>query len=118
MTGIEVLYKEPIMDFNTLSWVFTWGGLGLLILCAILCAVNSKTKRNKIFSRCTWVGIIIGIVFFIGSCFEFPFFMELDGYKYHCTISDEVDFLEFYEKYEVIEQNEDLWVIQEKEIKE
>lgn len=118
MAGIEVLYKEPIMDFNSLSWWFTGIGAVLLILGIILCVINSMTKRNKIFSRCTCAGIIIGIVFFVGSCLEFPFFMELDGYKYHCTISDEVDFVEFYEKYEVIERNEDLWVIQEKEIDE
>lgn len=118
MTGIEVLYKEPIMDFNSLSWWLTGIGAVLLILGIILCAVNSMTKRNKIFSRCTWAGIIIGIVFFVGSCFEFPFFMEVVDYKYHCTISDDVNFVEFYEKYDVIEQNENLWVIKEKNIEE
>lgn len=118
MAGIEVLYKEPIMGFNSLSWWFTGIGAVLLILGIILCAINLMIKRNKMFSKCTLAVIIIGIVFFGGSSLKFPFFMELDRYKYHCTISDEVYFVEFYEKYEVIERNEDLWVIQEKEIEE
>lgn len=35
-------------------------------------------------------------------------------YKYDCLISEDVSMTEFYEKYEVIEVNGQIWTIKEK----
>lgn len=55
---------------------------------------------------CTMV--LAFIIFFVGLFTSNPIS------RYECTIDSNVSFVELYEKYDVIEQRGDIWVLEEK----
>lgn len=91
------------------------------IICILLCAfamavffielltgdTQKKINISGIGFACTVVLIFIFLV--IGKTVAPKRIMQ-----YECTIDNKVSFVELYEKYDVIEQRGDIWVLEEK----
>lgn len=114
MEGITVLYQEPIYKIicvnenilNLLAFVFIAMIFGVLI--SIICF---KIEGVII---CTFLGFIsifsFGILDSYSTSTE-----ELDHYEYKVTIDDSVPMKEFLSKYEIINQEGEIFTIVERE---
>lgn len=111
--GVTILSKEMIMeqDIRISFIIFIFGiliiGTGVLISCLY----------NHIDSRGATIGCIItaiGIIVYIVSL-SLPTEVESGRYQYKATIEKTVSFNEVYEKYNVMEQDGNLWILEDKE---
>lgn len=119
MSGVEILNEIPI--YNIAEWALTttaiiltvtplaffihsiiqWEGFGYLVLntvCGFL------------------VGLVITVLFIIFTS-ETDIAYDKNSvqyYQYQVVVSDEVKFGEFMEKYEILEQNGNIYTVQER----
>ena len=114
MNGIEILNQIEIMQ--TPLWIEI-----LFITCCVIMCISfgvglAAAKSDK--EILAIVFLIIAGVCAIGiliSFFCMVFIEEPTGkYEYDCLISEDVSMTEFYEKYDVIEVNGQIWTIKEK----
>lgn len=124
MNGVEILNKIPVYGIAewalyTLVIIFTVIPLVFFIY-AIVQVV--KWHEHWLCIICnTFLGILVGL--FISTLFvvfaektEIAYDKNnIESYKYQVVISDEVKFNEFNDKYEIIEQNGNIYTIQEKD---
>ena len=111
MEGVTVLNQTEIIDVPIWVFIGTIVSLSVLMISAIICFSAS----NEIISNISAVATILALV----SCAIFVllsvFIKEPTGeYTYDCLISEDVTLTEFYEKYEVLEVNGQIWTIKEK----
>ena len=115
MNGIDILNKTAIMEYTYAQHIFfavlliAWCISAILIIIGFIC--DSK-----------WLTIIAGILFLI-TCIaicaaDLKKSKNTGRYKYEATIDENVPFIEVYEKYDVVKQKGDIWVLKDKEIKE
>ena len=117
MSGVEILATEEV----AIAWAsWNWKGflltVGLCFLVAIVAGVLAGVSDD-------WeLGVIIFLVVFIASGALFGTLVgfttgEPIGYKtqYKVVIDDSVSMNEFTEKYEIIDQDGKIYIIQEKE---
>lgn len=111
--GVTILSKEMIMepDMRLSFIIFIFSiliiGTGVFISCLY----------HHIDSRGVTIGCIItaiGIIVYIVSL-RLPAEVESGRYQYKATIEKSVSFNEVYEKYNVIEQDGNLWILEDKE---
>lgn len=110
MDGVIIL--NVIERTRLPDWAIT-----CIVLCAFAMAVfftalltGDTTKRIHIGGigwACT--GILIFIFLVVGKTV-----VPKRVIQYECTIDSNVSFVELYEKYDVIEQRGDIWVLEEK----
>lgn len=111
MEGIEVLNKAPIMEPFTNSL----GGI-VLLLFAIFFVVTLVLFADGFDSLIAGISAIITIILLAASILLYEPQKETGRYEYQCIISDEVLFVDMYEKYEVVSKNGELWTIRDREI--
>lgn len=114
MNGVNVLYQEPIfkticanetiMSILTLLFVF-------MVLGALISAICISLKGTIIFFI---LGMISIISFSILDSHSIST-KELDHYEYKVTIDDSVPMKEFLSKYEIINQEGEIFTIVERE---
>ena len=112
MQGVEIL--NAIHSYASLIspiWALKLCFLGLLICVAGICTISYDTIQKILFSVVGVVTIGIFVCLFCSSIKT----DEIIDTKYKVTISDEVSMTEFYEKYEVIEQNGQIFTVREKD---
>ena len=112
MQGVEIV--NIIHSYEGLigvEWTVNFGLIALLICFVGAITVHLDTLQNI----CSILICVVGfgmIVCIIGNCIKTD---EIFDTKYEVTISDEVLLTEFYEKYEVISQNDKIFTVREKE---
>lgn len=112
MNGVNVLYQEPIFKtiyaneniMNILVLLFIFMVFGILIS-----AILISLKGTIIFF------VLALITFFPISVLNSTSTKELDHYEYKVTIDDSVPMKEFLSKYEIINQEEEIFTIVERE---
>ena len=105
LQGVEILSQEvvPIMEINEHIFLFGWI-IGIILLIIINIKVDAILSLVVFFSV---IAISLGL-----SC-AIP--RKTGEYtKYKVIISDEVNFTEFNEKYEVLEQDGKIYTIKER----
>lgn len=111
--GVTILSKEMIMepDIRISFIIFIFGiltiGAGVFISCLY---INIDIRGVTIGCIITVIGIIVYVV-----SLRFPVEVESGRYQYKATIEKSVSFNEVYEKYNVIEQDGNLWILEDKE---
>ena len=113
MTGINILNKTEIMEYTCAQHIFfavlliVWCVSAILVIIGLIC--DSK-----------WSTIIGGILFLITCIATCTVDLEKSKntgrYKYEATIDEDVPFIEVYEKYDVVKQKGDIWVLKDKEV--
>jgi len=105
LDGIEVFNKTEIIKYH----------FGLFVILAIVGIIIFAVGAEMI-SECNLWGIIVvivGIVIVIVS-FRYISSEHTGKYNYTVTISDNVNLVEFNERYEIISQEGKLWKIRDK----
>lgn len=112
MDGITVLSQSEIMNIPT--WILVVIIIGITICVISLMVFISFTQEiiQIIFEISSICGIILCTFGLLSM-----FFIEsgTGKYTYKVTISDEVNFVEFNNKYEIIDQDGLIYIIKEKE---
>ena len=111
MQGVRIIktiheYKSLIPD----SWFAWFTALG-----AVACAIGLLAKWHAIIEAImtglATIALVGMSVCIVGSCIKTN---EIIDTKYQVTISEEVSMVEFYEHYEVIEQDGKIFIVREK----
>ena len=116
MQGVEILTSAQVAIEWSFNWLIFWivfgAALGVCLISSIWYVITDQ---------CDWViipvvsiaGIILGSMFGagLGKITEIPADYET---QYKVTISDEVSMTEFYEHYEVIDQDGKIFIVREK----
>lgn len=106
VTVLNVIEKTRLPDWAIASIVLCTFAM-IVFLFAFL-AGDSIKKINICGTGLCCTIILIFIFFFIGT------YTSNTMLRYECTIDSNVSFVELYEKYDVIEQRGDIWVLEEK----
>ena len=112
MQGVEIV--NIIHSYEGLigvEWTVNFGLIALLI-----CFVGAITVHLDILQNIC--SVLICVVLFGMIICAIGYLIKTDKIldtKYEVTISDEVLMTEFYEKYEVISQNDKIFTVREKE---
>lgn len=112
MDGITVLSQNEIMRTPTQFWVIAIVGIISCIISVIVMIISNEKSITNIF----FISSIVCIIVFTISTLCGVFIKNGTGkYTYKVTISDEVNFVEFNNKYEIIDQDGLIYTIKEKE---
>lgn len=106
LEGITVLSQTAIEDANLLWFVVP----------AVVIFLGSVFVAASIDMHETLAGIVSVMLAFLvgGACYAIR--LEPTGeYKYEVTVEESVSMTEFYERYDVIEQRGEIYVIEKKE---
>lgn len=109
MEGVEILNKIEIVEHYDALIVL---GIICILLCIVFMILTSECYNFELlFGILALVSIVSAVILFIvGSFKEIP----TGKYKYEVTISDEVNFNEFSDKYKVLEQRGEIYVVKER----
>ena len=113
MEGITILNQTEIMEPTPLAVTVI---VILMIIAAISCIAFFITEYVMASITCP---VILGFIS-ISSLITVLIIAilsprHLTGYEYEVTIDENVSMKEVYERYEIIEQRGDIWVLRDKE---
>ena len=112
MDGITVLSQSEIMITPTWTYIITIIALIVFVVSMIITSSFHHNRIETIFG----ISSIYCFILFIFGLFCIDFIEKPTGkYTYKVTISDEVNFVEFNNKYEIIDQDGLIYTIKEKE---
>lgn len=111
MQGVEIL--NTIYEYASLIPIYWFlGFMGLAFVISVLGVCTTSYDVVQVILICLVVTTIVCmIVCGIGSCINTD---EVIDTKYEVIISDEVSLSEFYEHYEVIDQDGKIFTVREK----
>ena len=116
MTGVEILTSAEVVTEVLYNWTVFWITCGITfgIIVAIAIGLWLSGDADAAIIPCFAIlgiglGMILGAV--SGAVFDIPTTYET---QYKVTISDEVSLNEFYEHYEVIDQDGKIFTVRER----
>jgi uncharacterized protein YacL len=115
--GVEILSQTNVYEYTASSWLIllflTIGFIVGLVIAVIEC-INYGFDSDVIcvVVYCTLIGLGIG---FIGFLLSIEPTDTVDHIEYKVTISDTVNFNEFTDKYEILDQEGKIYTIRERE---
>ena len=106
MSDITILSSEPVMSANPLGVILTFIGIGIMFSSIILLFIINKSTIPMIV-------VSIGACLSLGglglTCID-----QVEDYvQYSVLISDDANFKEIYEKYEILEVKGEIYEIKE-----
>lgn len=117
MTGVEILASEQVITEYAFNWMAFWIGGGIifttLITFLILSCINDDLDVGGAI-----VLFCISVLFsFLGGGLFGEWLKKPTQYttEHKVTISDEVSMIEFYEYYDVINQDGKIFTVREKQ---
>ena len=115
MAGVTILGSEVVMMEHPLFLTFGATGVGLLIAALILGIIFKNSKQELGLKFMLTFGILGTIIAFGGMGWASICKVE-DYVKYDVLVSEEVDFVEFYDKYEILDTKGEIYTVKLKEI--
>ena len=116
MNGINILNQTEIMEYSNTQWVI--GTIAIILLAISICACVIFSAENHdyltLFSMAILIISTITIIIIVSIGESHP----TGRYKYEVTIDDTVSMSEVYEKYTVVKQKGDIWILKDKEAEE
>ena len=117
MAGVEILVTEKVVSEygQCFSWDLFWGMfLTVLVFCIFISILYLVAGHVEISFGLITIGVVVGALF---SYIAANSAQEPIAYKnrYKVIISDKVSMNEFYERYEVIDQEGKIYTVEERE---
>lgn len=113
MEGITILNQTEIMEPTPLAVTVV---VILMIIAAITCIAFFIADHVMTSITCP---VILGVIsissLIIVLIISILSPKHLTGYKYEVTMDENVSMKEVYERYEIVEQRGDIWVLRDKE---
>lgn len=118
MQGITILSEQVVYKVDCLWWLFfLFMGIGFVIglILAISEWANIGWKADYLYLilGTTIVGVCFGFLGIVFSEYETD---VVDHIEYKVTVSEDVNFNEFMNKYEVVDQEGLIYTIKEREV--
>ena len=114
MEGVNILTQTMIMEtpiwYDILIFMIVVAVIALIMLSMHLCDYKGATLICFLGA----IGCVIAFLVLIIIDFKEP----VGRYKYEVTISEEVSMVEIHERYDVIEQRGQIWVLEDKKVEE
>lgn len=82
-----------------------------LFLMTLFFASECTNAANILGITCTTLFCLCLVALLVGSCKKKP----TGRYQYECLIDDKTSYTEIYDKYEVVGQRGEIWVLEDKE---
>lgn len=114
MQGITILNQTEIMKAPTWAENMMLAGIVVLAIGFIVGVSAISINHEKVGIISLIIAIIGVLVSLAGTICLLSIDEPTGKYKYDCLISEDVSMTEFYEKYEVLEVNGQIWKIKEK----
>lgn len=113
--GIKVLSQSPIFDYDYAYGYIAIGAIVGAIAVGLLIGAFTQDLNFAILG--SLFGVFMGGI--VGTLITDANVVKTDTgrYQYKVLIEDGVEMKEFYERYNVIEQDGEIWIIEDKEIK-
>ena len=116
MTGVEILTSAEIVSAAVFNWTAFWITFGVVFAMIELVAIGmwlSGDSDVSVIPSFAIFSVVLGVTLggLSGKICETPTAYET---QYKVTISDEVSMSDFYEHYEVIEQDGKIFTVREK----
>lgn len=118
---MTTLNQYEILKNVTPTWwyvvlvVLTVSVVALTVSVVALIAIEKETGSNSLLLAIV-LTIIFGLIWALGVK---PIVTKEDiptgRYRYECTIDDDASFVDIAEKYVVVEQRGDLWILEDKD---
>lgn len=111
---MNILNKTEILKNVTPTWwhvVLIVSVVAIMVMTSIECKTNSDSLLLAIFCIVIFGLIWAGGVKLIVTKEDVP----TGRYRYECTIDDDASFVDIAEKYVVVEQRGEIWVLEDKE---
>lgn len=109
-------YTQAAATFDEVTVGIVFGVLMTILLIIEIVACIHEESFGGLEVVVMFLTITLGALCFLGAYWSYEDTQKI--YTYHqVTISDEVNFNEVYEKYEVIKQEGEIFTIREKEFK-
>lgn len=111
--GITVLSQEVIYDFVYDYSPIGWGAIIAVIIGFVFFFIMTQDgwASLAVGILCSFLGVLIGLLIVEHNYEKIP--TERNQYK--VLIEDGVQMTDFYERFDVIEQDGEIWVIEDKE---
>lgn len=111
MTGVTILNTIEVVITGNIALGLIVGGFVGCALFGILLIVSSYND-NLFFTWLSGICCLISACCIVAGGFSSPKFHH---YEYEVLIDEEVNLVDFYEKYDIIEKKGEIYVIKEKE---
>ena len=112
MESVIVLGSEAVMTTHPLFLTFGATGVGLLIIALILGIIFKNNKQELGLKFMLTFGLLGTIIAFGGM--GWASINKVEGYvKYDVLVSEDVNFQEFYNKYEILEAKGQIYTVKE-----
>lgn len=109
LEGITVLNQEMIMDAPEWSNVVMFVCLCGVAVFLTVCLISNNACINISFGIAT-ISCLLFLMFGPAVISD----VSTGRYRYEVTIDESVSFNDIYERYEIVEQRGDIWVLEEK----
>lgn len=106
VTVLNVIEKTRLPDWAIIGVVLC---LFTMVVFFIAFVDGDTIKKVNIGGTGLCCTLVLAFIFFLVGLFTSDIIP-----RYECTIDSNVSFVELYEKYNVIEQRGDIWVLEEK----
>lgn len=116
MNGITILHQETVpCSLGSLQIILTVTGISLAVIALIMFISSWYSRHDDALVNASLATIIISLVLIIATVVTvcIPSLYEQKT-QYYVTISDEVSYKEFTEKYEIVETKGDIYIVEEK----
>lgn len=114
--GIRVLSQSPVIDYDYKYWYIALGGVIGAIAVGLL--IGALTQEFDFAMIGAFIGTIVGCFAGLFAVEETVVETNTGRNEYKVLIEDDVEMKEFYERYNIIEQDGEIWIIEDKEINE
>ena len=90
--------------------------MGLFALLTLICLI-ACTELYHSYNTLSMISAILFLVSFVCLLYQLYTAEEIPTgrYKYEVTIDESVQFIDIYDKYEVVEQRGEIWVLEDKD---
>lgn len=112
MADVTILGSETVMAAHPLFFTFGATGVSLLIIALILGIIFRNDKQEFGLKFMLTFGILGTIIAFGGMGWASICKVE-DYVKYDVLVSEDVNFQEFYDKYEILEAKGQIYTVKE-----
>lgn len=114
--GITVLHSYEVVTKTAFSWPGFWVGLIIGVVVSLLLSFILENELSDFLVRFCIYGVLFGgFLGVIGGHAICPKPVEYES-RWEVIVNETVSMNEFYNRYEVVEQRGEIYVIREKEI--
>jgi hypothetical protein len=116
MNGVEILAQNTIYETEySYWWLFALLALsflaGIILAIAIWASEGFNADGIKVLIATTLSGFLLGLLFTDASGHETD---TIDHIEYKVIVADDVNFADFMNKYEILDQEDKIYTVKEK----